>query len=50
MQDKIFRGLLIASAVVIPIIGGELSIPSQPMLPERLNTLDSGISYFRTTG
>lgn len=50
MQDKIFRALLILSAVVIPVIGGELSTPL-PMMPLVLSsTLASGTLFFLTIG
>lgn len=50
MQDKIFKVLLILSAIVIPVIGGELYIPSLSMLLERLNILVSGTLSFQTIG
>lgn len=50
MQDKIFKVLLILSAIVIPVIGGELFTPSPLTLLELLKHLASGTSFSRTTG
>lgn len=50
MQDKLFKVLLILSAIVIPVIGGELFTPSPLTLPALSRSLDSGILSSLTTG
>lgn len=50
MQDKIFRVLLILSAVVIPIIGGGIVYSLTADASERSNILVYGILSSPTTG